>query len=86
MKYLLNLDLQKVNIAMNTPNEEMNIGILDIYGFEIFEKNGFEQFCINYVNERLQQIFIELTLKAEQVCYCFLFLRKGMLTQILHYH
>ena len=47
--------------------EEINIGILDIYGFEIFQKNGFEQFCINYVNEKLQQIFIELTLKAEQV-------------------
>jgi len=44
-----------------------NIGILDIYGFEIFERNGFEQFCINFVNEKLQQIFIELTLKAEQV-------------------
>ena len=46
---------------------DLNIGILDIYGFEIFQKNGFEQFCINYVNEKLQQIFIELTLKAEQV-------------------
>lgn len=45
------------------------IGILDIYGFEIFDKNGFEQFCINFVNEKLQQIFIELTLKAEQVSY-----------------
>ena len=45
----------------------LNLGILDIYGFEIFQKNGFEQFCINYVNEKLQQIFIELTLKAEQV-------------------
>jgi myosin-1 len=43
------------------------VGILDIYGFEIFTQNGFEQFCINYVNEKLQQIFIELTLKAEQV-------------------
>lgn len=32
-----------------------------------FQKNGFEQFCINFVNEKLQQIFIELTLKAEQV-------------------
>lgn len=53
---------------MCTENEDINVGILDIYGFEIFEKNGFEQFCINYVNERLQQIFIELTLKAEQVC------------------
>lgn len=52
---------------MVTDREEINVGILDIYGFEIFERNGFEQFCINYVNERLQQIFIELTLKAEQV-------------------
>ena len=47
--------------------KKLNLGILDIYGFEIFQKNGFEQFCINFVNEKLQQIFIELTLKAEQV-------------------
>ena len=40
--------------------------MLDIYGFEIFTKNGFEQFCINYCNEKLQQLFIELTLKTEQ--------------------
>lgn len=33
------------------------------------QKNGFEQFCINFVNEKLQQIFIELTLKAEQEEY-----------------
>ena len=45
--------------------------MLDIYGFEIFERNGFEQFCINYVNEKLQQIFIDLTLQSEQVCYFF---------------
>lgn len=35
--------------------------------FVLLQKNGFEQFCINFVNEKLQQIFIELTLKAEQV-------------------
>jgi len=56
-----------VNGAMASTHQEISIGILDIYGFEIFQKNGFEQFCINYVNEKLQQIFIELTLKAEQV-------------------
>ena len=52
---------------MEKPSEEFNIGILDIYGFEIFQNNGFEQFCINFVNEKLQQIFIDLTLKQEQV-------------------
>ncbi|XP_064620363.1 unconventional myosin-Ie-like isoform X2 [Lineus longissimus] len=58
-----------VNKAMSKQAAGVNIGILDIYGFEIFAKNGFEQFCINYVNEKLQQIFIELTLKAEQEEY-----------------
>jgi myosin-1 len=63
-------EFQAINKAMAQKIEEINIGILDIYGFEIFQKNGFEQFCINYVNEKLQQIFIELTLKAEQVFLC----------------
>ncbi|XP_077175772.1 unconventional myosin-Ie-like isoform X3 [Paroedura picta] len=58
-----------VNKAMQKDHQEYSIGVLDIYGFEIFQKNGFEQFCINFVNEKLQQIFIELTLKAEQEEY-----------------
>ena len=49
--------------------ELLSIGVLDIYGFEIFERNGFEQLSINFVNEKLQQIFIALTLKAEQEEY-----------------
>ncbi|KAK1342402.1 hypothetical protein QTO34_015167 [Cnephaeus nilssonii] len=68
--YLLSLPAsQAINRAMQKPQEEYSIGVLDIYGFEIFQKNGFEQFCINFVNEKLQQIFIELTLKAEQEEY-----------------
>jgi myosin-1 len=61
--------VQTVNKAMQKDKEELTVGVLDIYGFEIFMKNGFEQFCINFVNEKLQQIFIELTLKAEQEEY-----------------
>ena len=63
-KYLV----EKVNAAI-PGSTQLNLGVLDIYGFEIFKNNGFEQFCINYVNEKLQQIFIELTLKAEQEEY-----------------
>ena len=45
------------------------MGILDIYGFEAFQQNGFEQFIINYANEKLQQVFIETSFKKEQEEY-----------------
>ncbi|XP_014852114.1 PREDICTED: unconventional myosin-Ig-like isoform X1 [Poecilia mexicana] len=57
------------------------IGVLDIYGFEIFDNNSFEQFCINYCNEKLQQLFIELILQQEQEEYQ----REGITWQHIDY-
>ncbi|XP_011838678.1 PREDICTED: unconventional myosin-Ig [Mandrillus leucophaeus] len=57
------------------------IGVLDIYGFEVFPVNSFEQFCINYCNEKLQQLFIRLILKQEQEEYE----REGIAWQSVEY-
>jgi Myosin head (motor domain) len=46
--------------------DERVIGILDIYGFESFATNSFEQLCINLANERLQQHFNQHIFKVQQ--------------------
>ncbi|XP_066514918.1 myosin Ic, paralog b [Hoplias malabaricus] len=67
--------VNKINDSLALKDDSFNsknasvIGLLDIYGFEVFQNNSFEQFCINYCNEKLQQLFIELTLKSEQEEY-----------------
>jgi len=66
---LFDFIVRKINESIEVKTSGKVIGVLDIYGFEIFENNSFEQFCINYVNETLQQIFIDLTLKTEQEEY-----------------
>ncbi|XP_068186480.1 unconventional myosin-Ic-like [Antennarius striatus] len=68
--------VQKINELL-APKDVLNynrksccvIGLLDIYGFEVLHHNSFEQFCINYCNEKLHQLFIDLTLKSEQEDY-----------------
>uniref|UniRef100_A0A1A8FNB3 Myosin IC n=1 Tax=Nothobranchius korthausae TaxID=1143690 RepID=A0A1A8FNB3_9TELE len=57
------------------------IGLLDIYGFEVLQHNSFEQFCINYCNEKLQQFFNERILKEEQELYQ----REGLGVNEVHY-
>lgn len=58
-----------VDLAIPRASSSYYIGVLDVAGFEYFQHNDFEQFLINFCNERLQQFFNERILKEEQNIY-----------------
>ncbi|XP_048701845.2 unconventional myosin-VI isoform X4 [Caretta caretta] len=73
--------VNRVNQCFPFETSSFFIGVLDIAGFEYFEHNSFEQFCINYCNEKLQQFFNERILKEEQELYQ----KEGLGVNEVHY-
>ncbi|CAL8273108.1 unnamed protein product [Merluccius merluccius] len=73
--------VKRVNQCFPFKTSNHFIGVLDIAGFEYFEHNSFEQFCINYCNEKLQQFFNERILKEEQELYQ----KEGLGVNEVHY-
>ncbi|VDK79508.1 unnamed protein product [Litomosoides sigmodontis] len=59
----------RINKCIPFNHSASYIGVLDIAGFEFFRRNSFEQFCINYCNEKLQNFFNDRILKQEQALY-----------------
>ncbi|XP_066132390.1 unconventional myosin-Vc isoform X1 [Saccopteryx bilineata] len=68
--HLFDYIVERINQALQFSGKQHTfIGVLDIYGFETFDVNSFEQFCINYANEKLQQQFNLHVFKLEQEEY-----------------
>ncbi|XP_054980528.1 unconventional myosin-Vc [Sorex araneus] len=68
--HLFDFVVDRINRALQFSGKQHTfIGVLDIYGFETFDVNSFEQFCINYANEKLQQQFNLHVFKLEQEEY-----------------
>ncbi|KAF0879428.1 MYO7B protein, partial [Crocuta crocuta] len=79
--------VKKINAAIFTPpaqdpkNVRRSIGLLDIFGFENFQNNSFEQLCINFANEHLQQFFVQHVFTMEQEEY----LSENIAWDYIHY-